>query len=334
MKKRTIVFILILALGLCCFGPGAAAADGPSETAAAEAETLPIAGSYYFYSVEYNGKTMKPSDLNITSTLTLNEDGTGVIVMNGAETNITKWEAADGTLTLYNTSGAALPCGIQDGIVTLEMGANYYFYYAHEGTGIAADESGRATESMLYALREKIEAEDSAHLAYTVHTDYMDFTTEVDAQAQGEVYYTSKTSVVGKYRQVTANLYKDGELYVLYPDKRTGNLATSLSSNLLAGKVLMLDDLYQSIYTMSLRGDYTVETREVDEASYTVEVFPATEYKAEAAFYFNEEGELVYVLVGAPVIKPDMGETFYTLRAIDTEIDEALFDISGYKIDK
>lgn len=330
MKKHACIF-LILALVLCCLGPAAAAADEAAET---PAEALPIEGEYVLYSIEYNGKQMKPSDMYITSSVTLNKDGTGVVVMNGGETAIAKWEEKDGALTLYNSSGAALECSVQDGIVTLQMGENYYFYYAHEGTGIAGEEAGRQTESMLYALRADIDAEAGAHLNYEYHSDYMDSTSAFDVHAKAGVYYSERVTRAAGYEQRSAAFYKDGDTYVLYPDKLQGSIATSVTTDIITKNVLMLDSLYQLIYTMSLRGDYTVETRELEGEEYTVEVFPATEYKAEAAFYFNEEGELLHVLTGAPKLSPELGETFYTIHAIDTEADETLFDISAYKITK
>ena len=68
--------------------------------------------------------------------------------------------------------------------------------------------------------------------------------------------------------------------------------------------------------------------------SYTVEVFPATDYTPEAAFYYNDDGQLAYYIKGAPVIElaQEVGESVYTIHAIDTEVDETLFDISGYQI--
>ena len=73
---------------------------------------------------------------------------------------------------------------------------------------------------------------------------------------------------------------------------------------------------------------------ELDGVSYTAELFPATGYTAEAAFYFGDDGRLAFCFKGAPVIKTaaEIGETVYTVYAIDEAVDEALFDISGYAI--
>ena len=187
---------------------------------------------------------------------------------------------------------------------------------------------------IMQALRSAIDADTGAHLSYEYHSDYMDSTSVFEVNARDGVYYSGRTTKAEKVEQSTATFYCDGVVYVLYPDKLTGNEATSTSSGVIAKNVLLLDDLYQMIYTMSLRGDYTVETREYEGETYTVEVFPATEYKAEAAFYFNDKEELVYVLTGAPKLSPEMGETFYTIHSIDKDVDETVFDISKYEITK
>ena len=76
------------------------------------------------------------------------------------------------------------------------------------------------------------------------------------------------------------------------------------------------------------------ETREVDEVSYAVEVFhPASEYAGEAAVYFDDAGVPVYYqLLPAEQQSIDIGESFYTIRAVDAAVDETLFDISAYTI--
>ena len=65
-----------------------------------------------------------------------------------------------------------------------------------------------------------------------------------------------------------------------------------------------------------------------------MELFPATDSTAEAAFYFSTDGKLAYCFEGAPVIKTvvEIGETVYTVHVIDEAVNEALFDISGYTI--
>ena len=75
-----------------------------------------------------------------------------------------------------------------------------------------------------------------------------------------------------------------------------------------------------------------IREKEVDGVSYTVEVYPGSDYLAEAAFYFDDTGRLAYILEGAPVIMPSLGEAFYAINAIDAAVDESLFDISAYTV--
>ena len=81
-----------------------------------------------------------------------------------------------------------------------------------------------------------------------------------------------------------------------------------------------------------MRTDYQTETRELEGVSYTAEVYPAQDYTAEAVCYFDDAGNLIRIVVGAPVVAPQMGETVYTVHGIDDKVDETLFDISGYTI--
>ena len=78
-------------------------------------------------------------------------------------------------------------------------------------------------------------------------------------------------------------------------------------------------------WIMYQSGDYGV--------SYSVEVFPAQDYTPETAYYFDGDGKLVHILSGAPVMMPELGETFYTIHVMDTAVDESLFDLSGYAIE-
>ena len=71
----------------------------------------------------------------------------------------------------------------------------------------------------------------------------------------------------------------------------------------------------------------------VNGVSYSVEVFPAQDYTPETAYYFDGDGKLVHILTGAPVMMPELGETFYTIHGVDTAVDESLFDLSGYAIE-
>ena len=303
----------------------------PVEIVEEEEVGIPLFGTYTLYSVEMNGVTVDPAEASVSASFQLNEDYTGSLIVNDSEAPIPNWEEDNGKITLYNENGDPLECEVLDGIMTIEMGDNYYWYLAHEATGITAD-SSKSKDSLIYAVCEKIDANAGAHLSYEYHSDYMDSTSVFDVHAKDGILYSAKTVKVSGAEGLTVTFFKDGTAYVLDPDDMTGMVATTTSSGIAQDNVLLLDDLYQEIYMMSKRGNYETETREVDGTEYQVEVFPATDYSPETAFYFDADGTLVHVLRGAPVSMPDLGERFYTIHSIDTDVDESLFDISGYEI--
>ena len=319
--KRILSIILgaVLLLALC-------------STCCAEAE-VPVAGDYRLFTIDMMGEQTDPNSLGISASIVLREDGTGVMASNGEEEALSAWTAENGIITLYNASGAAMDVELQDGIITMEMATGYYMYFAREGVDTANYVIGdHSPGSVLYGVYKSIDANQGAHLSYDYHSDYMDSTSVFDVHARAGVYFSLRTTRAGGYEQLTANCFKDGNSYVLYPNEMRGNFATATTSNIITKNVLMLDDLYGAIYQRALRSDFTVETREADGKTFKVEVFPEQDYVAEAAFYYNDAGQLAHVLVGAPVLAPDMGETFYTVYAIDEAVNDSLFDISGYTI--
>ena len=177
-----------------------------------------------------------------------------------------------------------------------------------------------------------IDAASGAHLDYEYHSDYMDSVSVFDVHARGAEYFSRHVTKVGGSEQLNATCYKDNTAYVLYPDEMRGNVATTLSSNVIADKVLMLDELYKTISQAAKRTDYTMEERTLEDGSFTVQLYPAGEIYGSVAFYFDDAGRLVHVLADASPIAPQLGETFYTIRAIDAAVDDSLFDLSGYTI--
>jgi len=365
MKETVFLLILALVLSLCgcASGTPAAQTDSPPPSAAAEPaedapqaevpadeepaesstatwtasapseeEGIPLYGTYNLYSLENAGQTMKPSEMAVAASLTLNEDGTGTMTMNGEESALAKWEEADGTVTLYNSNGEPLECSLEDGILRMEMWEDYYWFFAHEKTGLSDPDAGKQFKSMLYAFFTKIDGSAGAHLNYENHSEYLDSTSVFDVHAKDGVFYSERITRVDSGERLTANLFKDGTAYVLYPDEKKGNVATSTSAG--TGDVLMLDELYRIMRTAVQRGDYTVEKRELNGTVYNAEVFPETEFSAETVFYFDDSGMLAHVREGAPKASPDLGETFYTIHSVDGSADESLFDISDYTIKK
>ena len=290
-----------------------------------------LTGEYELISMSYAGSEMNPASMGMNALLTLNENGTGSLVMNGAANDLPKWTDEGETVTLYNTGGDALPCSYADGIITLEMGENYYWYFYHESVNPNA---GKAA-SMLTKVLDKIDPIEGAHLSYEYHSDYMNYTEVHEVNAQGGKYSSLETSKVSGsgYESVSATCFLNDTVYKLKPEEKRGSVLMSVSLSLLNNNALMLDDCYKMMHSNALRKDYTLEEREVDGNKFTAEVFPEIGNTSEAAFYFDETGKLVHILDGAPVLMPSLGERLYTIHSIDDMIDTSLFDLSEYTIE-
>lgn len=317
--KKVILLSVVFAIFLTVFGVF------PSS-----AESI-LTGEYELISMSYAGSEMNPASMGISALLTLNENGTGSLIMNGAENELPKWTDDGTTVTLYNTGGDAVPCSYADGIITLEMSENYYWYFYHESVNPNA---GKAA-SMLSKVFDEIDPVAGAHLSYEHHSDYMDYTVIHEVNAKGSSYSSLETSRVSglNHESVSATCFLNDTLYSIKPAEKQGKVVMSISLSMLNNNTLMLDDCYKLMRGNTLRKDYTVEEREVNGKKYTTEVFPASGNTAEAAFYFDETGKLVYILEGAPVLMPDLGEKFYTIYSFDDNIDTSLFDLSEYTIE-
>ena len=330
MKKTRIILALLLILTLLG-GTAALAAD---------------AGEYTLFAIHNDGFTADADEMGMHSTLTLSEDGTGSLVLD-VPYEITSWSAEDGTLTIVTDDESSTPGAIHDGIVELDIWGTgeMILYYAQEGADtsgieimtmdeILAAYAADVPDSRLYALWSSLDTDAGVHLSYDRHLDYMDSDQSFDVHGKDGVYYSRRTTYVSGYENTTITFFRDGTSYNLDPEDMTGIIATTTTSSYIAANIMCMDSLYSDIQSFAQRTDYTEETREMDGASYTAEVFPATDYTPVAAFYFDDAGQLVYLIEGAPVIESaiDIGETFYTIHAIDGAVDEALFDISGYEI--
>ncbi|MBQ6504815.1 MAG: hypothetical protein IJI57_12980 [Flexilinea sp.] len=314
--KKSLLFLVLLAMFASVFGSTAYAADV-------------LTGEYELISMSYGGSDMDPASMGMSAALILKEDGTAVLSMNGSDMELPKWTAGESTVTLVNTDGSPLECGYAAGVVTLEMGENYYWYFYHESVNPNVGKEA----SMLSKVFDEIKATEGAHLSYEYHSDYMDSTSIFDVHAQNDRYFSYQTVKVSGYGDLKANAFLDGTVYLLYPEKKTGSVVMTISLSLLSNNVLMLDDCYKAMQSRALRKDFTVEEREVDGEKFTVEVFPASGSTDGAAFYFDAEGKLIHILLDAPSLMPSLGETFYTIHSFDKAVDASLFDISGYTIE-
>ena len=291
-------------------------------------------GDYRLFTLEIMGEQKPPESMGLEGKLSLNQDGTGVFSMYGTDEPVVKWEVKDGVLVLYNDAGVPMEARIDKDVIEMEMSAGFYLYFAREGMDTADFKiSVHAPDTKLYQSFRSIDTEKGAHLSYEYHSDYMDSTSIFDVHAKGDKLFSLRTTKVSGYEQRSATAYVDGTSYMLYPDEMKGSAVMSVPLSMLMDNVLMLDDCYKTIFQSAMRSDCTEETREVDGVSYSVEVFPAQDYTPETAYYFDGDGKLVHILSGAPVLMPDLGETFYTIHGVDTAVDESLFDLSGYAIE-
>ena len=93
----------------------------------------------------------------------------------------------------------------------------------------------------------------------------------------------------------------------------------------------MLDELYQMVYQYGHMTDFEIELCELNGTVYTTEAY-APEDTAAAVFFFDDTGALAFVYKEAPPSSPEMGESVYAVSAIDSAVNEALFDLSAYAI--
>ena len=333
----------------------------PAESATAEAESvsevstevepqkveLPVEGEYKIFAVQYEGYLIHAAEMEIDSILTLGADSKGSMTMGEDSMDIASWTLDGSKCTITMEDESSADATVEDGVLILDLygDESMVLYYAQEEADISmfspmtADEvraamEGRILESKLGTFWSQLDSADAVHLSYDMHTEYMDATQSIDSYSKGGMFYSYKLTKVSGFESPSVTVFRDNTAYNLDPEKKTGVIATTVSSSYFSDNIERMDSLYSDIWTYAHETDCTDETREKDGVTYDVEYFPAGEYTAECAFYFDENGQLVYVEKGAPVIEglQDIGTSTYTIKAIDNEVDEALFDISGYEI--
>ena len=189
--------------------------------------------------------------------------------------------------------------------------------------------SAVADGSLLDAVYDSLNADAGIHLNYTMRAESMGVETNFDAQAKGISSYTVKTSQPLGRSVVDVSCFIDDTSYILNPDKMEARVVLTLSPSFLKYySFIRQDELGKIMDKCAHKSGFQVETREVDGVSYTVEVYPGDE-GTEYAFYFDESGRLVYLRNDTIKL---LGELFYTVYVIDSEVDESLFDISAYTI--
>ena len=179
-----------------------------------------------------------------------------------------------------------------------------------------------AEGSMLDAVYAGMDAGTGAHLVYSIVISSMsDIVPVRDVHAKAGSFYSMATSSLYGYTFRSGECFLGDTAYSLNPENMEARVATTVSSSIIKSNVLQLDDLYRVIAKRAGRTDYTTETRDVEGKACTAEVYPEKGNNAEAVFFFDESGNLVFVLESAPPVMPSMGETYYTVKKIDTDVD-------------
>lgn len=186
-----------------------------------------------------------------------------------------------------------------------------------------------AEASMLDTVYDNLDADAGIHLNYTMHAASMGAEINYDVHAKGTSGYTVKTSYAFGLSSVSASCFIGDTSYMLNPDQMEAHAVLTISPSLLKyHSYIRSDELGKLMDNWAHSSTYKVETREVDGVSYMVEVYPA-DGGTEVAFYFDESGRLACVRNDSI---PSLGELFYTVSVIDSEVNESLFDISAYTV--
>lgn len=345
----------------------AAQTQTPDETAAAEAAVpdqptqaeeiaekftvsdLPVEGEYNIFAVRNEGYTISASEMEIEGTMTLSPDGTGSITMMGESMDITSWTAEDGAFSVTLADESTAEGNARGGIIELDIygtGDMLLIFAQKEAdtssyTLLTFDEvkeqilaAEEANKTALGLVLDGIDPIAGAHLRYQRRIDALDTVQEYDVYARDGIYYGSRTTKVAGAQSTVVTFIKDGKVYNLYPDKKTGNYVTDLPLSITNEDILLMDDLYSEMRMTSMRTDHVEEEREIEGASFPAEVYPQTDYDPETVFYFADDGSLAYCYTAAPVVESAayIGDILYTVESIDGEVDESLFDISSYEI--
>lgn len=310
---------------------------------------LPVEGEYSIFAVRNEGYTVSASEMDIEASMTLSADGTGSITVMGESMDIVSWTAEDGAFTVTLADESTAGGNARGGIVELDIygTGDMLMIFAQEKadtssyTLLTFEEvkeqilaAEQANKTALGLVLGGIDPVAGAHLRYQRRINALDTVQEYDVYAKDGVYYSARTTKTAGAQSTVITFIKDGKVYNLYPDKKTGNYVTDLPLSITNENILLMDDLYSEMRMISMRTDHVEEEREIEGASFPAEVYPQTDYDPETVFYFADDGSLAYCYTAAPVVESAayIGDILYTVESIDGEVDESLFDISSYEI--
>ncbi|MBP3880517.1 MAG: hypothetical protein J6D46_09405 [Lachnospiraceae bacterium] len=304
-----------------------------------------LVGEYKGFAAGYLGYTYSLEEAGGSSNMTLLADGTGKLDFDGEETSLTEWKIEGNVLTVVDAEGYPANGTVTHGVITLDFlgDGSSVAHYAKEGTDtswmeiMTMDEIRELLEkgpgSKTYEVYSAVDVSEGAHLAYELHTDYYDANLTYEVNAKDGIYASSRTTQALGVESTTITFYTDGKVYNLFPADMTGQMVTE--TTLLENNLLGMDNLYRTLSSFCRSTGYTKETREHEGVSYDVEVYPEGKYNAETAFYYDTEGKLVYVDVKAYTTEAgtEIPASFYTVHAMDAEVDASALDMSAYKVE-
>lgn len=247
-------------------------------------------------------------------------------------------------MTLLDDTDSAVTGTVKHGVIIIDFAGDgsAIAYYAKEGTDTSWVEIMTVAEiqellekgpgTKTYDIFSAIDAAAGAHLSYELHTDYQNANLSYEVNAKDGVYVSSRTTDVAGKGSTTITFYKDGKVYNLFPSDMTGIFVTE--TTLLEDNLLGMDRVYQALSSFCRSTKYTEEMREHEGTTYSAEVYPEGKYNAETTFFYDTDGKLVFIEVKAFTTESgtEIPASFYTINAIDTNVDESAFDTSAYTI--
>lgn len=334
MKKIVVALCMLCMLCLCALGAGADAGN-----------------EYALFAVETQGYTVVPEVVAATSVLTLDAGGQGQMTFNGDSMAITRWTLEGENFSLEMADGGVAGGVWHDGVILLDLygDGQIVLYYAAPGADTsaypvltqeeflvqyAADQAASVPSSQLYALSQRMTSATGLHLVYTVQQDYMNAEQDFEVQGRGGLYYSLRMTRVSGLENTAAVLFRDSTAYNLDPNAKTALKVTSTSMKAVNEDALLMDNLYAAIVRNADRTDFTQEARELNGKEYVAELYPArADYESAYAFYFEGDGRLAYCEEQHPETAGlQLGTSFYTVSAIDGNVDDALFELTGYTV--
>lgn len=204
-----------------------------------------------------------------------------------------------------------------------------------ETTEPAESEEPEETEpaegtSKLVAVYDSMDPEAGVHMVYDVYLESMG-TTRYDVHTKGGTYYARQSMQKEGYEDYdSVKFIQDGVFYTLHVKDQDGISMKGPSTD----KAIITDSVYSGIQLCKDRTDFTAGQTEVDGATYDSETFPVSAASPmEQTFCFDGDGNLA-VYIAAASEQYSTPEVKYTILSIDDQVDESLFDISGYTIEE